>query len=170
MDLHHFTCGLSGSKGRARLEEERQKTEPDKNPTFKVSVCLSYTYWILLWVFPDGSDSKESACNVGDLGSILGSGWYPGERNGNTLQYSCLENSMDSGAWWATSLWGFRVIHDSVTDSFTSCDWKTVSFRPCMQCLHSCREKKTYLTMETKVCNRSRWDMILILEYEVGYK
>ena len=52
--------------------------------------------------FPGGSDSKESACNAGDLGSILASGSYPGEGNGNPLQYSCLENSMDRGARWAT--------------------------------------------------------------------
>ena len=47
-------------------------------------------------------DGKESACNVGDLGSIPGLGKSPGEGNGNPLQYSCLENSMDRGAWWAT--------------------------------------------------------------------
>ena len=52
--------------------------------------------------FAGGSDSKESACNAGDLGSIPGSGRSPGEGNGNPLQYSCLENSMDRGAWWAT--------------------------------------------------------------------
>ena len=45
----------------------------------------------------------ESACNVGDLGLIPGSGSSPGEGNGNPLQYSCLENSMDRGAWWATA-------------------------------------------------------------------
>ena len=49
-----------------------------------------------------GSDSKESACNVGNLGSIPGSGRSPGERNGYSCQYCCLENSMDRGAWWAT--------------------------------------------------------------------
>ena len=49
-----------------------------------------------------GSDGKESACNAGDLGLIPGSGRSPGEGNGNPLQYSCLENSMDSGAWEAT--------------------------------------------------------------------
>ena len=52
--------------------------------------------------FPGGSEVKASACNAGDLGSIPGSGRYPGEGNGNPLQYSCLENPMDSGAWWAT--------------------------------------------------------------------
>ena len=46
--------------------------------------------------------SKASACNAGDLGSIPGSGRAPGEENGNPLQYSCLENPMDGGAWWAT--------------------------------------------------------------------
>ena len=52
--------------------------------------------------FPGGSEVKSSACNAGDLGSIPGSGRSPGEGNGNLLQYSCLENAMDGGAWWAT--------------------------------------------------------------------
>ena len=52
--------------------------------------------------FPAGSDDKESACNAGDLGSIPGSGRSPGEGNGCPLQYSCIENSMDRGTWWAT--------------------------------------------------------------------
>ena len=52
--------------------------------------------------FPGGSDSKEFACNAGDPGSVLGSGRYPGKGNGCSLQDSCLENSMDRGAWWAT--------------------------------------------------------------------
>ena len=47
--------------------------------------------------FPDRSVSKESTCNVGDLGSIPGLGSSPGEGNGNTLQYSCLENTTDRG-------------------------------------------------------------------------
>ena len=52
--------------------------------------------------FPGGSDSKEYACNARDPGSIPGSGRFPGEGNGNPPQYSCLENSTDRGAWWAT--------------------------------------------------------------------
>ena len=48
------------------------------------------------------SDSKETACSVVDPGSIPGSGRSPGEGNGYSFQYSCLENSMDRGAWWAT--------------------------------------------------------------------
>ena len=52
--------------------------------------------------FPGGSDGKESACSAGDLGLIPGFGRSPGEGNGNPLQYSCLENPMDGGAWQAT--------------------------------------------------------------------
>ena len=52
--------------------------------------------------FPGGSDDKESACNVRDSGLILELGGSPGEGNGNPLQYSCPENSMDKEAWWAT--------------------------------------------------------------------
>ena len=51
--------------------------------------------------FPGGSDGKESACNDGDPGSVPGLGRSPGERNGCPLQYSCLEDSMDRGAWLA---------------------------------------------------------------------
>ena len=53
-------------------------------------------------LFPGGSDGKVSAYNAGDPGSIPGSGRSPGEGNGNPLQYSCLENPMDRGAWLAT--------------------------------------------------------------------
>ena len=53
--------------------------------------------------FPGGSDGKESACHVGDLGSIHGSGRSPGGGLGNPLQYSCLEHPLDRGAWWAVA-------------------------------------------------------------------
>ena len=49
-----------------------------------------------------GSGDKESACNARDVSWIPGSGTSPGVGNGNPLQYSCLENSMDRGPWWAT--------------------------------------------------------------------
>ena len=52
--------------------------------------------------FPDGSDGKASVYNVGDPSSIPGLGRSPGEGNGNPLQYYCLENPMDRGAWQAT--------------------------------------------------------------------
>ena len=53
--------------------------------------------------FPSGSDGKESAYNVGDLGSIPGLGRSLGEGKGYPLQYSCLENPRDRGAWWAAA-------------------------------------------------------------------
>ena len=52
--------------------------------------------------FPGCSEGKESACNAGDLGSVPGLGRSLGEGNGYLLQYSCLENSMNRRAWWAT--------------------------------------------------------------------
>ena len=61
--------------------------------------------------FPGGSDGKASAYSAGDPGLIPGSGRYPREGNGNPLQYSCLENPMDTGAWWA-------IVH-GVTKSWT---------------------------------------------------
>ena len=64
-----------------------------------------------------GSAGKESSCNVGDLVSIPGLGRSPGEGNGNPLQYSCLENPMDRGAWWAT-------VHGVANTS----EWLTLSF------------------------------------------
>ena len=65
--------------------------------------------------FPDGSEAKETACNAGDTGSILGSGRSPQEGNGSPLQYSRLENPMDRGAWQATVPGVARVGHDLVT-------------------------------------------------------
>ena len=58
--------------------------------------------WLTL-IFPGGSNGKVSAYNAGDLGLIPGLGRFPGEGNGNPLQYSCLENPMDGGAWQATA-------------------------------------------------------------------
>ena len=68
--------------------------------------------------FPGGANSKEPVCNAGnirDAGSIPGLGRHPGGGNGNLLQYSCLENPMDRGAWWA-------MVH-GVTKSWTWLKW-----------------------------------------------
>ena len=65
--------------------------------------CRGLPWWL---------SGKESAWNVG---SIPGSGRSPGERNGNLLQYSCLENFVDRGAWWAAVCGITRVVHDLVT-------------------------------------------------------
>ena len=81
---------------------------PFLNPTW-TSGSSQFTYcWNLAWRilsitwFPGCSDSKVSACNAGDPGSIPRSGRSPGKGNDNPFQYSCLKNSMDGGVWWAT--------------------------------------------------------------------
>ena len=81
-------------------------TQPGPHPrqtggSLSSSSTLSFIYIILyiLWGFSGGSDGKESACNVRDLGSVPGWGRSPGGGQGNPLQYSCLENPMDRGAW-----------------------------------------------------------------------
>ena len=82
--------------------------------------------------FPGGSDGKESACNVGGLGLILGSCRSPGEGNGYPLHYSCLENPMDRGVWRATV---HRVGHNwatlSLTHTYTYCCFIPKSFHSC---------------------------------------
>ena len=65
-------------------------------------IFIFHLHYYKEWSFPCSSVGKESACNAGDLGSIFGLGRSPGEGNGNPLWYSCLENPMDRGAWWAT--------------------------------------------------------------------
>ena len=62
--------------------------------------------------FPGGSDGKASVYNAGDPGLIPGSGRSPGEGKGNPLQYSCLENPMDGGPWWA-------IVHGTAESSTT---------------------------------------------------
>ena len=66
--------------------------------SFSFDICKMGLKSLLLG-FPDGLDGKASGGNVGDPGVIPGSGRSPGEGNGNPLQYSCLENSVDRGAW-----------------------------------------------------------------------
>ena len=66
-----------------------------------VGSVLAYHFCLSL-LLPGGSHGKESACSAGDPGSIPGSGRSPGEGNGNPLQYPCLENPTDRGAWQAT--------------------------------------------------------------------
>ena len=76
---------------------------------------LKETYNLIVMYF-FGSDSKVSVYNAGDLGLIPGSGKFPGEGNGNPLQYSCLENPMDGGAWCRLlSMGSQRVGHDWAT-------------------------------------------------------
>ena len=108
------------------------------------SPMLAHMSWTLVspWYYiqflfvknHDGSGGKESACNVGDLASIPGSGRSPGEGNGNPLQYSFLENPMDRGTWRAMTLWTWRsmdsqgVGHDWVTNTFTFVLYKYILY------------------------------------------
>ena len=73
------------------------------------------------WGFPVGSVGKESTCNAGAPGSIPGLGRVPGKGNGNPLQYSCLENPMDRGAWRAIVHGVSRVEHDLATKPPLGC-------------------------------------------------
>ena len=84
--------------------------------TLSIFNCLKVFFYL---GFPCGSDSKESACNVGDPGLITGSRRLPGGAYDNPLQYSCLENPMDRGAWRSTFHGSQRVRHDSVTNTHT---------------------------------------------------
>ena len=68
----------------------------------KVHLVKAMVFLAVFWGLPYSSDGEESACNGGDLGLIPGSERSLGEGNGNPLQYSCLENLMDRGAWQAT--------------------------------------------------------------------
>ena len=86
------------------------------------NILLPYTLG-----FPGGSDGKESACNAGDAGSVSGLERSPGKGNDYPLQYSCLENPMDRGAWPAvvqgvtkslTQLSGFHFSHTCVQTIF----------------------------------------------------
>ena len=79
---------------------------------------------------PDGSDGKESACDTGDLGSIPRQGRPPGEGNGDPLQYSWLENSMDRGAWWATVngvAKSWKRLNDEHTHTWEPCEYEARS-------------------------------------------
>ena len=82
--------------------------------------------------FPGGSESKETACNAGDLGLIPGLGRSSGEENGSPLQYSCLKNPIDRGTWWAT-------VH-GVAKSWDTTDQLTLSLShsPCSLEQHNC--------------------------------
>ena len=84
-----------------KMQKKRKTVKQDKIITVQPLNTVKDIQFLLRG-FPGGSEVKASACNAGDLGSIPGLGRSPGEGNGSPLQYSCLENPMDGGAWWAT--------------------------------------------------------------------
>ena len=71
---------------------------------------------LICFIYSGGSVGKESACNAGDLSLIPGSRRYSGKGNGNVLQYSCLENAVDRGAWQAT-------VNGMAKSQIWLCDW-----------------------------------------------
>ena len=79
-----------------------QSSDTPKQHLWDVSWEALISCLLSIWAIPGGSDGKAYACNAGHPGSILGSGRPSGEGNGSPLQYSCLENSTDGGAWKAT--------------------------------------------------------------------
>ena len=100
-----------------RLYSEHELV-PARSPTLILSAFISDDGG-----FPGGSDGKDSACSAGDLGLIPGLGRSPGEGNGNLLQDSCLENSIDRGIWWATVHGLQRVRHNWATNTHTHYKW-----------------------------------------------
>ena len=94
--------------------------------------------------FPGGSEGKVSMCNAGDPGSIPGSERSPGERNGNPLQYSCLENPLDGAAWQAR-------VH-GVTKSWTRLSF-TLYILYCCQMVQLSLKLASVLPAAIQVCN-----------------
>ena len=92
-------------------ENQRQENQKSKLDFIRNSTLIS------------GSEDKASACNAGDPGSIPGSGRSPGEGNGNPLQYSCLENSMDREAWQA-------IVHGVAKSQTRLSDFTSRHFNP----------------------------------------
>ena len=98
--------------------------------------------------FPGGSDGKASACNAGNLGSIPGLGRSPGEGNGNPFQYSCLENSMDRGAW-QVKVYGIAKSRRDTTERVTL----SLSYFACVGFKITYREKSSNFQPHLFNCN-----------------
>ena len=95
----------------------------------QISLSLEILFFITAYVATkEGSDGKESTCYAEDLGSIPGWGRSPGEGNGNPLQYSCLEDPMDRGAWWAT-VYGVAKSWTRLSDKHTHTHTHTHIYR-----------------------------------------
>ena len=112
---------------RKKKEKKKKKKRNHSFETFfsgfplaVIFICLVLSpYLVYLRIFPGGSDGRESTCEAGSLGLIAGLGRSPGGGHGNPLQYSCLENPMDRGAWQAT-VHGVTVRHTWATSQSTA--------------------------------------------------
>ena len=104
------------------IQKVGEIAQEELNPKLKnhkyIYICVCVYVYIYIYTCTSGVlrwlSGKESACNTGDVGSIRGSGKFPGEGNSNPLQYFCLGNSMDREAW-QTTVHGITVRHDLVT-------------------------------------------------------
>ena len=108
VDLGTITCGSDGKECACNVGDLGLVPGLGRSPGEGKGYPLQYSslenfmdYTVHVG-FSCGSEVKVSACNAEDQGSIPGLGRSPGEGNGNPLQYSCLENPMNGGAWWAT--------------------------------------------------------------------
>ena len=120
--------------------------------------------------FPGSSDSKESACNPGDPGLILGSGRSSGEGNSNPLWSSCPENPMDRGAWWAIVHGAQRVRQDWTTNTFNTCGLQTArkykkydrrepNYRP------NTYDMKTPIIRKVRILKIKKLDIFLVVSH-----
>ena len=105
--LEFRSCGsqslLMGTVDGVSWQVSRAAQTPNQPPA-----CVKLNLFTTLGGFPGGSDGRESTCNAEDPGLIPGSRRFPGEGNGNPLQYSSLENCMDGGTWQTTAHGGDR--------------------------------------------------------------
>ena len=104
-------------------------TEPNRGESL---FFFPYTWnfffsWLFIWSFPCGSAGKESACNVGDLGSIPGLGRFSGESIGYPLQYSGLENSMDCIVYGVAKSWTWLSDFHSLAFIWSKIGWPHIS-------------------------------------------
>ena len=114
---------------------------------------------ILLLGFPGGSDDKEFTCSSGDPDSIPGSRRSPGEENGNSLQYSCLENTIDRGAWWAT-VYGVMtelLTHTFVTIGLSTITWYSSMVNKKLNFLYAFLSKLKLFLQLARSCDCSLW-------------
>ena len=118
----HIKCGQYQSHSYAHTTQMKTKGEEEEQLSFSGPLIYNISSWDsnlykgTIWASPVAQMVKSLSCNTGDLGTIPGLGRSPGEGNGNPLQYSCLENPMDRGAWWAAV---HGAAHDWVANTFT---------------------------------------------------
>ena len=106
--------------------------------------------------FSGGSDGRASVCSVGDLGSIPGLGRSPGEGNGSPLHYSCLENPVDGGAWWAK-------VHGVTKSRTRLSDFPSLHFKvwklPSNYCSQGCKVRAGTYFISAKTKEYSLWEV-----------